>query len=216
MDPIRILLIEDSPTDALLLESSLAGEQGFPYELVRAERLAEGLALITGQPFDVALSDLGLPDSQGLATFTELHKNAPQVPIIVLTRNDDMETALSALKLGAQDYLPKGELGGVLLSKTIRYAIERNRLVRQLEEALAQVKTLSGLLPICGSCKKVRDDSGYWNQIETYVARHTDASFSHGICPECAVKQLEKSGIAVSETLRLAAAAGRKRKEHLS
>jgi DNA-binding NtrC family response regulator len=215
MDPTRILLIEDSTSDALLLESSLAGEQGFPYELVRAGRLAEALALITGRTFDVALSDLGLPDSQGLATFTELHKNAPQVPIIVLTRNDDMETALSALKLGAQDYLPKGELGGVLLSKTIRYAMERNRLVRQLEEALAQVKTLSGLLPICGSCKKVRDDSGYWNQIETYVARHTDASFSHGICPECAVKQLEKSGIPVSESLRMAAAAGRKRKEQL-
>ena len=208
------MLIEDSPTDALLLESSLAGEQSFPHELVRAERLADGLALITGRTFDVALSDLGLPDSQGLATFTELHNNAPHVPIIVLTRNDDMETALSALKLGAQDYLPKGELGGVLLSKTIRYAIERNHLVRQLEEALAQVKTLSGLLPICGSCKKVRDDGGYWNQIETYLAQHTDASFSHGICPECAIKQLEKSGIPVSENLRLAAAAARQRKEH--
>ncbi len=208
--PIKVLLIEDSPTDALLLESALADDLSFPHTVTRAGRLAEGLALATGEVFDVALSDLGLPDSQGLNTFTELQKNAPYLPIIVLTRNDDMETALAALKLGAQDYLPKGELGGVLLSKAIRYAIERKRLVRQLEQALSEVKTLSGLLPICGSCKKIRDDGGYWNQIETYVAQHTSASFSHGLCPECAIRQLEASGIPVSESLR--AAAGRKQK----
>ena len=64
----------------------------------------------------------------------------------------------------------------------------RQRLLDELSEALSQVKQLSGLLPICSSCKKIRDDQGYWSQIETYIRTHSEASFSHGICPECAGK----------------------------
>ena len=65
---------------------------------------------------------------------------------------------------------------------------EREKLIVELQEALAKVKTLSGMLPICASCKKIRDDKGYWNQIESYIGRHSDAQFSHGICPDCARK----------------------------
>jgi DNA-binding NtrC family response regulator len=63
---------------------------------------------------------------------------------------------------------------------------ERKQLIFQLREALARVKTLSGLLPICAWCKKIRDDKGYWNHVEAYIADHTGADFTHGICPECA------------------------------
>jgi len=63
---------------------------------------------------------------------------------------------------------------------------EREKLINELQEALNKVKTLSGLLPICASCKKVRDDSGYWNQIEVYIRDHSEADFSHSICPDCA------------------------------
>jgi PAS domain S-box-containing protein len=66
--------------------------------------------------------------------------------------------------------------------------VERERLIEELQKALSEVRTLSGLLPICASCKKIRDDSGYWNQLETYISRHSSAEFSHGICPECARK----------------------------
>jgi len=66
---------------------------------------------------------------------------------------------------------------------------ERERLINELQEAMGQVKILKGMLPICANCKKVRDDKGYWNQIESYVQQHTDASFTHGLCPDCA-KQL--------------------------
>jgi PAS domain S-box-containing protein len=62
---------------------------------------------------------------------------------------------------------------------------ERERLIVELEKALDEVKTLSGMLPICASCKKIRDDQGYWNQIEAYIAKRTDAKFTHGICPDC-------------------------------
>jgi len=65
---------------------------------------------------------------------------------------------------------------------------EKEKLIRQLQKTLTEVTTLSGLLPICSSCKKIRDDKGYWNQIEMYVQKHSEAQFSHGICPDCAEK----------------------------
>ena len=74
----------------------------------------------------------------------------------------------------------------VLLYK--RAEEERDALVLQLQDALANIKTLRGLLPICSSCKKIRDDHGYWNQLETYIGAHTDAEFTHGLCPECIQK----------------------------
>jgi PAS domain S-box-containing protein len=74
------------------------------------------------------------------------------------------------------------------ISERKRAAEDRERLIVDLQSALAEVKTLSGLLPICSSCKKIRDDTGYWNNLETYISKHSGAEFSHGICPECAQK----------------------------
>lgn len=78
----------------------------------------------------------------------------------------------------------------VCISKNIterkREELERERLITALQEALNKVKTLSGLLPICAHCKKIRDDQGYWNQMEAYLQQHADAVFTHGICPDCA------------------------------
>lgn len=87
----------------------------------------------------------------------------------------------------------KGEIIGLALfltditaRKKLEY--ERERLIEELQENLNKVKTLSGLLPICSNCKKVRNDAGYWNQIEVYIKEHSDAEITHGICPECARK----------------------------
>lgn len=86
--------------------------------------------------------------------------------------------------------LPSGEIVLVFDDITERKQVEeeRERLIRELQEALVQVKTLSGFLPICASCKKIRDDQGYWSQVEEYIRQHSDAEFSHGICPDCAAK----------------------------
>jgi hypothetical protein len=65
---------------------------------------------------------------------------------------------------------------------------EREELIHTLQDALVRVKTLSGLLPICANCKKIRDDQGYWHQVEVYIHEHSEADFSHGICPECGMK----------------------------
>ena len=183
MRQIYILLIEDSRTDALLVESVLANEPTM--NITHVERLVDGLALLSMRPFDVVLTDLGLPDSQGLATFEQLKKQMPQLPIIIFTIEGDMDTAMVAIQGGAQDYLPKSDLSEALIVRSIRYAIERKRLMQQLQESLEQVKTLRGMLPICASCKKVRDDGGYWDQIESYITRHTKVLFTHGLCPDC-------------------------------
>jgi len=74
------------------------------------------------------------------------------------------------------------------ITKRIQAEKEREKLILNLQEALDNIKTLSGLLPICSNCKKIRDDKGYWNQIESYIRDHSEAEFSHGICPECAKK----------------------------
>ena len=66
---------------------------------------------------------------------------------------------------------------------------ERERVIRNLQTALEEVKILQGLIPICASCKKIRDDKGYWNQIESYIEEHSNAAFSHGLCPECLDKE---------------------------
>jgi PAS domain-containing protein len=89
-------------------------------------------------------------------------------------------------KMGPNRY----HLFGVSMDITDRKRAEeqREQLVRELTEALAQVKQLRGMLPICASCKKIRDDAGYWSQIETYIRKHAGVEFSHGICPECAEK----------------------------
>jgi hypothetical protein len=77
---------------------------------------------------------------------------------------------------------------GFYYGKNKLAGIEQERLIDELQQALSEVKTLSGLLPMCASCKGIRDDQGYWNQLEEYLEKHSDAQFSHGICPECVKK----------------------------
>ena len=96
-----------------------------------------------------------------------------------------LELSLSTWKVGGETYFT-----GIIrdISKRKQAEEERNQLIKRLQDSLAKIKTLSGMLPICASCKKIRDDTGYWNQIEAYLLKHSEAEFSHGICPECAKK----------------------------
>jgi DNA-binding NarL/FixJ family response regulator len=193
---IHVLLIEDNPTDALLLRQACAADPLIPCAFTHVERLSEGLKWLSRVRFDVVLLDLGLPDSQGLETFAKVQALASATPIVILTGLDDENLSLQAVRAGAQDYLPKAYIDGYIVTRAIRYAIERHQILEErkklMQEALATVKTLKGLLPICAACKKIRDDKGYWNQLEAYIEAHSDAEFTHGLCPECKKKVFPK------------------------
>jgi DNA-binding response OmpR family regulator len=187
-EPLRILIVEDNPADADFIREMLPQAGPLNFQVESVPRLSGALVRLERKDIDLVLMDLGLPDSQGLETFHALRKTAPGVPVIVLSGNDDQELAIAAVREGAQDYLVKGRIGGDLLVRAVRYALERERLVSELREALANVKTLTGLLPICAGCKKIRDDNGYWNQVDSYVSRHSEATFTHSLCPDCSKK----------------------------
>jgi DNA-binding response OmpR family regulator len=187
--PIAVLLVEDDPGDAILIQRYLADKPNVHYEVMHVDRLSNGLTSLQKGEYDVVLLDLGLPDAAaGLDGFERAHANAPDVPIIVLTGYDNDEFANEAVEKGAQDYLVKGQVTDVILARSIRYAIGRQKLLTQLEHSAKEIKTLRGFLPICMRCKKIRDDKGYWTQMEAYISEHTEAEFSHGLCPDCATE----------------------------
>lgn len=193
--PRSILIVEDDPGQARLIQMSLANIEPPPFACQIAETLADAWAALASKPIDAVLLDLTLPDSSGAPTLEKTHAKYPNFPIVVLTGIDDEKLGLQLVHAGAQDYLPKGQVTPALLARTITYAIERKQtlverehLLAELRAALTEVKTLTGLIPICANCKKVRDDQGYWDQVESYISARTTASFSHGICPECAKK----------------------------
>ena len=182
---IRILIIEDDDGHAALICRLLSKAGGLYFETERADRMSSGADFLAKENFDVVLSDLGLPDSHGIETVAKIHTSHPDMPVIVLTALDDEDTATHAVQSGAQDYLIKGDIDTDRLVRSIRYSIERQKLVTQLEKSLKEIKTLRGLLPMCAWCRKIRDDKGYWQGLEAYIQEHTDAAFTHGICPEC-------------------------------
>ena len=127
MSTPRILLIEDSPSDAALLQHLLASEGVAGECFVHRDRLADGMRYLDRRVTDVVLLDLHLPDSAGIATFADLQRKHPDVPIVVLSGLDDEDRAIRSVQRGAQDYLNKNDLDGRLLLRAIHYAIERKR-----------------------------------------------------------------------------------------
>jgi len=185
---IEIFLFEDNQEDAILAQYLLAEIENLDYSIRHVKRLSQGLELLLLEKPDIILLDLNLPDSNGLETFAAVNEIAGGVPIIIMSGLTDKDLALTAVQMGAQDYLIKGQINSQLLFRSILYAIERQNLMTKLKEALEQVKALEGLLPICCYCKDIKNERGLWLSIESYIQRHSDARFSHGICPKCAEK----------------------------
>jgi PAS domain S-box-containing protein len=140
--PVKVLLVEDSPSDAELLQEALRGTGAGRFEFVVAERLAEALHQVKHAPFDVLLLDLSLPDSTGADTFFRARAAAPGLPIIVLTGTENEVVGTEAVRHGIQDYLLKGEADGRQIARTIRYAIERKRVEEALRESEARFRAV--------------------------------------------------------------------------
>jgi len=145
MDDIRLLLLEDNPGDLQLCREMLKSANTTSWQLEHAASLADARLTLTDQTFDLIVLNLNLPDSQGLDTFQEVSKLAPQIPIVIMSGFADQAQALDAVQQGAQDYLIKDDLTPDLLSRALRYAVERHQLSHQVE-TLAVTDVLSGLL----------------------------------------------------------------------
>jgi len=137
----KILLIEDNPAYARLVQKMLAVSSQVEYQIECADRLSTGLKYLAKGEYDVVLVDLGLPDSKGLDTLDKVYAQAPAVPIVVLTGIDDEALAVQAVRQGAQDYLVKGDIDSKTLWRVMRYAVER----RQMQARLVQAEKMSAL-----------------------------------------------------------------------
>jgi DNA-binding NarL/FixJ family response regulator/signal transduction histidine kinase len=146
--PVKILLVEDSPSDAALLREGLPHNGAHQFHVTTVARMAEALACLRGESYDVVLLDLSLPDSTGIETLSHVQDAAPHLPIVVLTGADDERIGMEAVRRGVQDYLIKGQVEGRLVARSIRYAIERKRAQQEREitiEFLRRVNASTGV-----------------------------------------------------------------------
>lgn len=192
---ISLLYVED---EAATREEVLMLLKRRVAEVLVAENGSEGLELFKLHAPDLVITDIRMPVLDGLCMAGQIKALARETQIIVTTAHSDAAFMMAAIEIGVDRYvlkpIEKGQLLDAIekcaeiidLRKAARkHAEEREELIAELRAALAKVKLLSGFLPICASCKKIRDDKGYWQQIEAYIHAHSEAVFSHGICPEC-------------------------------
>lgn len=144
--PHRVLLIEDQAFIADLVARTLEKSVRPSFVVETAGRLSLGLDRLAGKQFDIVLLDLVLPDSDGIRTFTQVHKKAHQLPIVVLTGEDDEELGVGAVNQGAQDYLVKGEVSSTALVRSLRYAIERHRMLTEIGQYAQELQTMEASL----------------------------------------------------------------------
>jgi DNA-binding NtrC family response regulator len=194
-----VLMVEDNPADA---ELSLHALRRHGYNVcadivATREEFSQRLGKAV---YDVVLSDYELPGWNGLDALDQLEKLQQEMPFILVTGALDDVTAAKAIDHGADDCVLKEQLGRLplavrrvlrekrLLDERRRAAEERERLIRKLEETLAEVKRINGLLPVCVTCKRILSAKGYWSRLEVYIERHSEARVSPSLCPDCATK----------------------------
>jgi phosphoserine phosphatase RsbU/P len=193
---LRILIAEDQAVARFALEDTLAT---WNYEVQAvADGLAAWDALQADQAPKLALLDWEMPGLDGPEICQRVRDKVIAQPpyLILLTARERTEDLVAGLRSGANDYLTKpfqeAELAARLAVAVRTLNMQRNLSdrVRELEDALAQIKVLRGILPICAWCKKVRNDENYWERLEGYLGQHTDLRFTHGMCPECSEREI--------------------------
>jgi phosphoserine phosphatase RsbU/P len=186
----RVLIVDDEPINVMIAERIL---QKSDYETISANHGNEALEIMQNEQIDLILLDLMMPDINGFEVCEKLMKNdkTKNIPVIFLTAVTDKESIIKGFEVGGKDYLTKPFNTTELVARVKTHVDlkltrdSQSKLIKELKAALDEIDTLSGLLPICSHCKKIRDDSGYWQGVEHYIAARSDAEFSHGICPDC-------------------------------
>ncbi|MFH2092633.1 MAG: response regulator [Pseudomonadota bacterium] len=200
----NILIVDDVGKNIQVLARILSSDK---YAISYATNGQKALEMVRTQNYDLILLDIMMPDMDGFEVCRKIKQmpDKKDIPIIYLTALTQKEDIVKGLETGAVDYIIKPFNSTELKARvnthlelkkardhiTIQNIVlqERNEdlktVNKELSAALDKIKTLEGIIPICCVCKKIRDDKGYWEQIELYISKHSKAAFSHGICPDC-------------------------------
>lgn len=204
---MSILIVDDSPDQQTLLRSIL-GKAGHDDVLSADSAKSASLLLnlggdATSHKIDLILMDILMPEQDGVETCRQIKRcvHLQDVPVIMVTAKNDLSNLKEAFSAGAMDYISKpvnsvellARVSSALLLKQEmdrrkNRELELRRINEELQKALKEVKVLRGLIPICASCKKIRNDGGFWQQLEEYLGEHSEAEFSHGLCQPCIKK----------------------------
>jgi DNA-binding response OmpR family regulator len=187
---MRVLIADDDAALRYGLQVQL-GRWG--YETVVCDDGSAAREALAENPPRIAILDWNMPGADGITLCREIRAipEMSTIYVILLTAHDSLDQMVQGLTGGADEYIVKPFDWNVLRARLeigARIAALQQSLsqrVVELQNALAMVKQLSGLLPICSYCKKIRGDDNYWQQLETYLSEHSEAQFSHGVCPDC-------------------------------
>ncbi len=195
---MRILVAEDDVTSRIILQSILL-KWGYDVLSVSDGTAAWNILQDQDAPSLVIL-DWVMPGLDGIEICRKLRHaetSARPLYIILLTGRGSKEDIVIGLEAGADDYITKPFDNDELRARVqvgrrvVQLQTDLSRHVQKLQDALDHIKTLQGILPICSYCKKIRDDQNYWQQVESYISKTTDARFTHSICPECFEKEVK-------------------------
>jgi len=188
-----VLIVDDTPENLTILCQILT-EHGYQVRPALSGEIA--LKAVRADIPDLILLDIMMPGMNGFEVCRNLkaEEQTKHIPIIFISGLHELEDKVRAFSEGGVDYITKPFQTEEVLARvnthialhTFRKSLEKKNI--ELQKALDEVKQLRGFLPICANCKNIRDDKGYWERIETYVSNHSDAKFTHSICPDCATK----------------------------
>lgn len=192
MHALSILIVEKHSDDIILIRKCLEQKQADSDAIEEAGTLQSALALLDHYDFDVVLTNLFLPDSQGLDTVRRLSKASPHSAIIVITDREDEALALQCVRFGAQDYIERQNLSPSSLGKSIAHSIERRGILQSKEDllndltsALEQINKLETILALCVGCRKIESDDKGWMDIDEYYQEIIQSHQGRKLCPEC-------------------------------
>lgn len=187
---MKILIAEDDPISRVFLEVTLVK---WGYKVIVTCDGNEAWEALQREAPAIAILDWMMPGIDGAEVCRRARGTETAAPtyVILLTAKSEKDDVVEGLEAGADDYVTKpfnrSELQARIKVGLRIVGLQRNLSERviELQSALSRVKQLQGLLPICSYCKKVRDDQNYWQQVDSYISKHADVEFSHGICPAC-------------------------------
>ncbi|MGE5314254.1 MAG: ANTAR domain-containing response regulator [Acidobacteriota bacterium] len=194
---VRVMVAEDESLVGDVIQNHL--ERSGHRVVARAADGRQAVELAQAMKPDVVFMDIEMPEMNGLDATRMIIERAP-TPVILLTAHDNPRYIVEASVIGAVGYIAKPssarEMDTAITIGIARFndIMELRRLNAELRDAMRSIKMLSGLLPICGNCKKIRADDGIWHTLEGYIMQHSDATFTHGICPECLGRLFPENG----------------------